>query len=99
MVSKTALGEQTWAGMLELQLISRHHPELRVIFGEHKVSNAFLVEGNIPAHSHVLPGLSFLQAFVIVRLQLYQWPKHILVNIRIVIPAAAAHNPLQPEYK
>jgi len=56
--------------MLELQLIPGHHPELRVIFGEHKVSNALLVEGNIPAHSYILPGLSFLKALVIVSLQL-----------------------------
>ena len=70
MVSSIASGAQTWAGMLELQLISRHHPELRVIFGEHKVSNALLVEGNIPAHSYILPGLSFLKALVIVSLQL-----------------------------
>ncbi len=85
--------------MLELQLIPRHHPELRVIFGEHKVSNALLVEGNIPAHSYVLPGLSFLQALVIVSLQLDEWPKYILVNVCIIVPAAAAQNPLQPEHQ
>lgn len=79
--------EPTWAGVLELQLISRHDPELRVILREDKVGNPLLVQGDVPAHCDVLPRLCFLEAFVIISLQLDKRPKHILIHIRIIIPA------------
>ena len=84
---------QTWAGVPELEFISRHHSEFRVVLGEDKVRQALLVEGHIPAHCDVLSGLCFLQALVIVCLELYQWSKHILVNIGIVIPVRQTSAP------
>jgi len=55
--------------------------------GQVEVSNAFLVEADIPADDNVVLGLRLLQFLVIVSLQLYEGAKDALVLVGIVIPA------------
>ena len=54
---------------------------------EHKARQVLLVEGHIPAHSDILAPLRLLHHAIVLGLQLYQWPKHVLVSICVIIPA------------
>lgn len=53
------------------------------------MGQALLVEGYIPADCNVLPGLCFLQAFVIVCFKLDERSKYILIDVGIIIPATS----------
>ena len=54
------------------------------------MGNSLLVQGNIPTHCHILPGLSLLQALVVVSFQLDKRPKDVLVDVCIIVPAASS---------
>ena len=56
-----------------------------VLLRELEVGHPLLAEGHIPPHLDVLLGLALLQSLVVVRLQLDQRAKYVLVLVGILV--------------
>lgn len=63
-----------------------HQLHVPVGLGQRKVGDGLLVEADVPAHLDVLLRLGLLQPLVVVRLQLHQRTKHVLVLEPILVP-------------
>lgn len=59
--------------------------------GKVEVGNALLIETHVPADQDVVLGLRLLQLLVIVRLQLDQGAKDVLVLVRILVSVTRVH--------
>ena len=87
--------------LIKVKLFMRLHglsmePEEKLTCGEAQVifvalddnaGKVLLIEGNVPSHSYVLAALRLLHHAIVLRLQLHQRSKYILICICIIIPA------------
>ncbi|XP_033232122.1 regulator of nonsense transcripts 1 [Belonocnema kinseyi] len=73
------------AEIAQSQLVAVHQLHVAVGLGQHKVGDRLLVEANVPAHLNVLLCLRLLQSLVVVRLELDQRSKDILILVAVLV--------------
>mmetsp|Transcript_14828 Transcript_14828/g.28550 ORF Transcript_14828/g.28550 Transcript_14828/m.28550 type:complete len:338 (+) Transcript_14828:3813-4826(+) len=69
----------------QVELVSGHEAQLIVILGEEEPRDALLVQAHVPPHRDAILGLRLLGHLVVVRLQLNQRAKDVLMLVGVLI--------------